>query len=865
MMTRSIVGVLVAIVSGLCWAQDPGPEAVPEDPWQEATLYRDEWGVPHIYAQNAFALGYAFGYAQAEDHLEAMLMAYRMANGRMAEVLGTSYADSDAFSLKVGHGQLARAAFDALDPLMGELCTGFSQGVNAWLSEHPGGAPEWAEGVQPPDILALWHAFLMSMAPMDLPEVYRPPRAFDTGNAWALAPPRTEEGKTILVINPHQYYDGPFQWYEAHLVMGDLNVAGATLFGLPVILQGYNASLGWALTPNEADTADVFEESVAQEKNGKRKMPIPGVALDAGQLYMMKYMSASQSYRVRSETGLEERFVPVVLGDRGPMFDLHANALFSWRIGGYRDFGGLQQLFEMGRAQTLEAFQQALLAHQLPCFHILYADREGNLFYTYYAKTGVRAMPESALQERMDKGADYLDWKKPVPADVDAMTWANLIPPTALPHIVNPPSGFLQACGNPPWTVTDNPPFAAEDVAPWLVGDPDSFRAKRVRQLLRSGKRSFRDNQIMLYDVVAPAAVEITPLLLRMAEQRPELISASHPDLNTGLTLLREWNYVAETASVGMTFYHVWWAALRAQSGFVDPGDDQLYRLLQSNTPMAQEIALNAAGEAARMMRNNYPGLSIPWGEAHRIQRGPRNEAMPGAVTGEPILVSGDCNYVDGRWQADYGYGYALAVQFGNVPEAFSIVPFGVSERPDSPHYSDQMDLFLQKRLKRTRFLQDAVWRYAQAAHGRHVVLYPLGVEGAFTFSASAPITARLSTSAQAPSPLPEKMSPFTLYVVPEHVPEAVPVELLMEFHVPEAVCKPEHLGDLALFVFEKDLGWYIMPGERIDKEKAVFTGKHAGGAVYAVLGPDEVLEQPEEERSAPSSGSAHVPKPKGK
>ncbi|HEX72527.1 MAG TPA: hypothetical protein ENN65_04365, partial [Candidatus Hydrogenedentes bacterium] len=82
----------------------PSPAA---DPWAEATLYRDEWGVPHVYADTPRGLGFAFGWAQAEDHLDDMLMAYRMANGRAAEVLGESWADSDAFSLKMGHARLA--------------------------------------------------------------------------------------------------------------------------------------------------------------------------------------------------------------------------------------------------------------------------------------------------------------------------------------------------------------------------------------------------------------------------------------------------------------------------------------------------------------------------------------------------------------------------------------------------------------------------------------------------------------------------------------------------------------------------------------------------------------------------------------
>jgi acyl-homoserine lactone acylase PvdQ len=74
-------------------------------------------GTPHVYAENPRALAFVFGYAQAEDHLEAMLAAYRIANGRAAEVFGESYAASDEFSLKMGHAALARNIYASLDPL----------------------------------------------------------------------------------------------------------------------------------------------------------------------------------------------------------------------------------------------------------------------------------------------------------------------------------------------------------------------------------------------------------------------------------------------------------------------------------------------------------------------------------------------------------------------------------------------------------------------------------------------------------------------------------------------------------------------------------------------------------------------------
>lgn len=844
------------------WAQDAPP---PDDPWLQATLYRDEWGVPHVYAQTPRALGFAFGYAQAEDHLDAMLMAYRMANGRASEVLGESSADADAFALRLGHARLARAAFETIDPVTSDLCFGFAQGVNTWLAEHPGDAPAWAENVQPADILALWHALIMSMAPLDLPDGYHPPRAFDTSNAWALAPSRTENKQTILVINPHQHFDGAFQWYEAHLVMGDLNIAGAALYGLPVILQGHNGTLGWALTPNAPDFADVFEERFTPSKDGSKKSPIPGLeALSQEQVFLLKYMAESQPYRVRTASGMEERYVPTAIGPRGPLLERGGSQLFSWRIGGFFDFGGLRQLFDMGRAQTLDDFQAALAMQQIPCFHVLYADRAGNLFYLYNAKTGDRAMPEAAFAEKIKQGADYLDWKRPAPASVDAMTWAHLVEPDALPRILNPESGYLQACGNPPWTTTDKPPFTNQDLPLWFAADPDSPRAQRVRLLLHEGTRSFRDIHAMLYDVVAPAAVEMTPILLDMAKQRPELVSSAHPDLVTGLDLLRDWNYVAETASPGMTFYHLWWAALRAGGRFPTDTDEPLYAMMRANTPQAQELALNAAAEAARMMRNDFQNVSVPWGDVHRLQRGKHDDPAAGALTGEPIFTMDASVYANGRWRCNYGYGFAMAVQFGESTEAVSIVPFGASDRIASPHYADQSELLLQKRLKRMRFTQDAVWRHAEAARGRRVILYPLGVEGAFTVSAPVPIEARLSTSAGIPGPVPEGMVPFTLSVQPVHAPKAVPVEITVEMRVPPALCLPENLDALALFAFEKDLGWYLLPVQHFDKEQALLSGVHAGAEAYAVLGPKEFLIKTEETEPSPPPGNT-VPKPDAK
>src|SRR6266851_9086417 len=55
---------------------------------KQVTIYRDNYGVPHIVGETEEATFFGYGYAQAEDHLERMMLQYRDAQGRRAEVEG---------------------------------------------------------------------------------------------------------------------------------------------------------------------------------------------------------------------------------------------------------------------------------------------------------------------------------------------------------------------------------------------------------------------------------------------------------------------------------------------------------------------------------------------------------------------------------------------------------------------------------------------------------------------------------------------------------------------------------------------------------------------------------------------------------
>ncbi len=821
--------------------------------WEQATIYRDEWGVPHIQADNFYAMAFAFGYAQADDHIEAMLKAYRVASGRAAEVYGEAYADSDEFALKLGHLEAARASFPYADPITADLCSGFALGVNTWLVDHPGDAPEWADGVRPEEILALIHCYLMSFAPFDLPNVWGRAPAATTGNAWALAPSRTTTGETMIAINPHTDYGGPFQWYEAQLTVGDFNMAGATLFGIPTIMMGHNGVLGWALTPNFNDFADVYLEP-GSSGDVDPKNPA-SVFANRDSMRYLQMVANSRTYYVRQPGGMEERQVPYLDTKRGPIVGKEKGRFASYHIGGYRDFGALRQFHLMAAAQNLKQFQNALDLHQLPCFHIVYADREGNIFYLYNTKVGNKywpgpadlAVPANSGEKDAEPNTSprTVDWSLPVPGGSSTFEWGPIIPPSALPSLTNPAAGYIQACGTPPWDASERTDLKAADWPGWFARDVDSFRAQRARRLLALGQRSFNDVQAMLYDVLVPAAMYAVPWLKQTADTHRDWVLNAHPDLAPCIDGIHGWNYVAEPDSPGMTYFHVWWTTLHQMTGIYN--DVELVKTLGANSDEIQKTGLRAAEEAAMLLRGEFQTLNVPWGDVHTFVRGETTMPAPGGMSGQPLFVASDDVYTDHTWQVGYGYGFGMVVAFG--PErtrAVSMVPFGASEDPESPHFADQMQLLRDRRLKFTHFDPSEVRRLAESGFGSQVRVSPPGMEAECTITARDPVKVTTKMFSESPAPLPPDLATFTVYARLAQDPVTVPSSVDMTIHVGPELCAPEHLPYLAVYAYDSTNGWTPLQAQEVNAQAQTFTCRDRELRTYAVLGPADYRRAPD-------------------
>lgn len=805
--------VSVVCAAGWCYAQ---PVALPDDPWADASVYRDEWGVPHVRAGSLESMAFAFGYAQAQDQLTTLLRAYRIANGRAAEVWGEAFADYDARALQLRHADLAKTAFDTVSQDTRDLCSGFAKGVNAWMVEHRDALPAWAEGVAPHDPLALLHFFLMAQARLDLrePAVLAP--VAETGNAWAVGPAKSASGRALLAASPHTYYTGPFQWYEAHLTTPHYDVYGATLCGLPLILQGHNGTLAWALTPNQADSADIYVEPMPRFRPepgsvGQTKVPPPAL--------LIEFLGGDiRSYLVKTAAGFETRHIPVATREQGPVVAFHGASAFVWRAAGYGDFAALHQLLAMGQAQDTDTFLAAMAQRHLPSFHVICADSDGTIAYLYNT-----AAPAARVA-----GRDGTELLRPLEPAVWRTITLDPVPFAELPLVRNPASGFVQACGNPPEGATTGIADLAV-LPPGIVTDRDTHRAQRARDLLSAPQLAAHDALAMLFDTYAPVAALVIPQLQQLAAEAQRI----HPDAGAILGLLGQWDGRATTSSTAMTAFHVWWSHFAARAQQAYPSPTTLHGLLREGSADLRPFMLAALVDAARTLRNDFGALEKPWGEVHRLPRGDRSEAVGGALSGEPLFLMSDLHAASDHWQALYGPAFAMVVELSDPPRAMTIVPFGGSDDPASPHFDDQMDLFLDGRMKTAWFTAEAVQRQAVEARGKALFFAPPGWAGEIAAVADQPVTVKVATALAPPVPLPVGTAAFSVYAGLSWEPATAPLSVSVRAEAPSgSIAQP---AAMQLWVCRDGQAWEPMaaPGEA---GVATLTG---GDATFAHLGSE--------------------------
>lgn len=670
-------------------------EIVPQEMAKTVTIYRDHYGVPHVYGPTDASCVFGYLYAQAEDNFWQIEDSYIRATGRAAEVYGERVLHEDLLVHSLEIERLSRDEYARSSPHLRGMLDAAAQGLNYYLATHPAVKPRLIQKFEPWMMFAfnryaLYVLFLAKGAGIAPDSLLKVAAATQGSNMWAVAPPKSANGHSMLFINPHQPFFGPGQWYEGHLQSGEgWHLSGANFFGSGFPTIGHNEVLGWSHTVNDPDVVDLWLETFDK----------PGDPL--AYRYGSGYRQATAwDVTLRVEGSASPRKFHLKKTHHGAIVGEQGGKQIAVRFAQLAEGGQVQEWYEMGRAKSLDDFKRAMSRVAIPLFNTMYADRAGNIFYLYNG-----AVPRRATR---------FDWSKPVDGSDPETEWAGYHRLEELPQVENPKSGFTQNCNSSPFTTTvfDNPDPAK--FPPYMVHEPDNARARISRRILfNAEKLTYDDWARAAFDTtVIQAETEIPKIVARWEEIR-KTDPARAARLLEPVTLLREWDHVSRNSSVPMNLFTQWyWKTHRTP---LSPG------------VQGERDSVEALEEVVGELSHLYGKWDVAWGDVNRLQRTqsggeePFDDSRPSLpIAGGPGDIGIVFNFYarpernQKRRYGVAGHSFVSVIEFGEKVQARSILVFGEDSNPKSQNHLDQSELYSKKQFKPAYFWSEDVKANAQ-------------------------------------------------------------------------------------------------------------------------------------------------------
>ncbi|MBO4160350.1 penicillin acylase family protein [Micromonospora sp. MMS20-R2-23] len=661
-------------------------------------MHRDRWGVPHLWADTADELARWQGRVAATDRAWQLEVERWRAEGRLAAHVGPTELDWDRFARRARLDDTARRCFDRLTPAARRWVTAYADGVNDALPAGAAAAPEFAATGGTPGrwrpwtplgvflvqhILfgtfpqKLWHAHVAATLGPHARELFAVEGPGGSGsNAWALpADPTTGRGP-VIAGDPHRLLELPGIYQQIRLACPEFDVVGLAFPGVPGLPHfGHAGDVAWAVTNAMADYQDLYREQL--RRDGDRV-----VVRDAdGWVPAHRHVE-----RIEVRGGATET-VEVIETPRGPVVDhdRHTGEALSLRTPArVTESLGFEALLPLLRARTADDVADALRGWVEPVNSVLVADRHGT----------VLQLVAGLVPQRDDRCR-----REPVPGWEPRYRWRG-DHATAKPVEVGGPV----VCAN---DRRDDTAHLGVDFAP-------PHRAHRIGELLADG--------------VAEPTVHTDTLLgstvLRglLARLDPGPLSGPARRLRDRLT---GWDGRMAADSTDAGAFAAWRAALvrhlsahpalaplHSPGGYdplFAPWTDPLARIghavegVVAGLPRlggaVEPLAVAALEEVAA---GDPPG---PWGRRHLLH--PLHLGVSEVVADrvaamrDGTALGGDTNCVlstssvpgvsDACWR-----GPVARYVWDLTDRAASrwIVPFGVSGRPDDPHFADQLPLW---------------------------------------------------------------------------------------------------------------------------------------------------------------------------
>lgn len=701
-MRKWLLGGTAAIVSvgavAMFWEPLAAEQmAAPAKRSYDVEIVRDEFGVPHINGKTDADTAYGLAYAHSEDDFQTIEEVVAMTRGRYGALAGQDGAKVDYVYHLLGVRDTVERRYAEIPADVRAMLEAYAAGLNHYAAKHPQEVRlSKLFPVNGKDIVAgfvLRGPFFYGLDSYigKLSEGEDPPKEsaaamtpigrdpeMNGSNAWAVAPSRMADGKTWLISNSHQPLEGQVAWYEAVVHSGEgLDMAGALFPGSPFVLLGHNRNLGWTNTVNRPDLVDIYRL----------------VLNEAGDRYRYdgKWLPL-QEKRVWLPVRFGWFTVPVpqtvYRSVHGPVIR-NAKGSFAIRYAGIDNVKAVEQYYRNTKARNWEEWTRSMSTGGITGTNFIYADKTGRIAYVY-----------NALFPDRKPGFDYT---KILPGDVSAPVWKGPVPFDRFPKIVAPASGFVQNANNTPYLAA----------GPGSELDPLK-QSPYLGIELGMTNRGIQGTALMMADrSITPEELVAIKMDTRYARSSwvkgwiDSLLAADvkgDPKLAEAQKLLATWDWSSDGKG----------RADALAEGLIRRAARANYR--GEPLPDAAATLKDVVGEFQKRFGRIDPAL----GDIQRLRRGKVDLPLTGGTDTLRATTMWDTDQPDGKMRVRHGDSFIMLVRWDKAGQVVSesIQPYGAAtNRPQSPHYTDQMKLYVAGKYKPVHFewadaLKNAKRRY---------------------------------------------------------------------------------------------------------------------------------------------------------
>ena len=654
---------------------------------KDIEIIRDSYGVPHIYGKTDADTAYGLAWAHAEDNFYTIQKAYLAGNGIISQLNGKKGIGADFVAQFIQSAETVDRLYHTLSNEFKAIMSGYAAGLNSYAKHH-------SDEVLIPSLFPVTPKKMLIYSQLQLfasnqgdkiveaiyknrVDQYEKPIQEDIhgSNLIALSSLKTKINESFLTINTHQPLEGPTSWYEAHLVSEEgTNIIGATFPGAPCILTGANEYLGWTHTVNYPDKIDVYQLEMKNKTT---------------------YIVDKEEHQLEKKKA--KMFIRL-LGIRIPIFKTfyqsiygpalkNKSGVFAIRTPSTTNINALEQWWRMNKARSFSEFYSILEWNALPGYNIGYADRNDTIFYISNGKIPRR-------------DPNY-NWQKTLPGNTKKTLWDSYYTTQELPQVVAPQAGYVYNANHSPFYSTDpdeNP--SSNDYAKAMNYETyNNNRSTRLFDLLsEKDSLSYADFKRIKYDHTLP-----TPLNYNFVDFNAlyEMMPNDYPDVADLLKAIQNWDRVASTDSYGAGAFAVLYYML-----------GKYYPRLGPSKTFNPLLIYTCLKDAKNHMLKYFGTTRIRLGDFQKLVRG--DKELP--IFGLPDVVTAMRGnpYKNGQIKINHGESYIAIIRFEKTKTSYeSVISYGNSARPDSPHYTDQMEMFQNFQLKTIPFDRKEVLKNA--------------------------------------------------------------------------------------------------------------------------------------------------------